>query len=392
MQIGFTEPLDHTGWGTCNIMGLDAFIILMRDLTPEERGLWQEWQRARPQLRSPFFNIGFSDAVACEGSGVAVAKLYEAGRLIGFFPYQRRGRTAYPVGAPMNDYHAVIGDPQTRITLEDVARLLPVKRLSVNSWVGPDNGNADDRYLRLSTCQANIGPDGYDAWFEKQRSQHNKYFKDKARSRRGMESAFGPMRVHIEGANHTLLDQLISLKSQQYRRTGRHDIFGPQWTRRLLHRLLDGDNSFKATLASLWAGDTLLAMELSLHADGVWHFWFPAYLETGAKYSPGIWLSMETMRQVCTGGYDEFDYGFSGEVYKKYFYNRSEQVVEAVIGGRDWTDLVRITTQRPDLALSTRRRWAAIEASEPQLGGRILGTILAGRSLVGRLARKESSK
>lgn len=373
-------------------MGLEAVTIPMRDLTPHERQLWQEWQGARPQLRSPFFNIGFSDAVASEGSDVAVAKLYEAGRLIGFFPYQRRGGTAYPVGAPMNDYHAVIGDPHTRVTLEDVARLLPAKRLSVNSWIGPDNGPDDDRYLRQSTCQATIGPDGYDMWFEGRRIQHNKYFKDKARSRRGMEAAFGPMRVQIESANHDMLEQLIHLKSQQYRRTGRHDIFGPKWTRRLLHRLLDGDDSFKASLASLWAGDTLLAMELSLHADGVWHFWFPAYLEIGAKYSPGIWLSMETMRQVCTDGYDEFDYGFSGEAYKKYFCNRSEQVVEAIVGAGDWTDLVRLAAIRPDLAVSIRRRWAAIEASEPRWTGRMVGTILAGRGFMSRIARKESSK
>lgn len=373
-------------------MGLNAVIIPMRDLTPEERALWQVWQRARPQTRSPFFHIGFSDAVAREGTGVAVAKLYEGDRLVGFFPYQRRGGTAYPVGAPMNDYHCVIGDPQIRVALEDLAQLLPVKRLSVNSWIGPDNAGAEGPYLRLSTSQATIGPDGYDAWFESRRVQHNKYFKDKARSRRGMEAAFGPMRVQIEEANHALLDRLISLKRQQYRRTGRHDIFGPEWTRRLLHRLLDGDDGFKASLASLWAGDTLLAMELSLHADGVWHFWFPAYLEIGAKYSPGIWLSLETMRLVSPDGYGEFDYGFSGEAYKKYFCNRSEQVVEAIVGAGEWTQLVAQATRRPDLAVSMRRRWAAIEASEPQWGGRMSGAILAGRGLIGRLARKESSK
>lgn len=370
-------------------MPLDAVITPMGELTPQDRDQWREWQLARPELRSPFFSIGFSDAVAAVGQGVSVAKLMQGGRLVGFFPFQKRGTTAYPVGAPMNDYHAVIAAVDVDIGLEELVSLLPAKRLSVNSWLGGETAPSDNS-LALSTCQALVGAEGYEAWFEERRRQYNKYFKDKMRSRRGMEASFGLLRVELRDADHAGLDQLIELKSRQYRRTGRHDVFRPEWTRALLHRLLDGDEACKATLATLWAGDTLLALEISLHADGVWHFWFPAYLEVGARYSPGIWLSLETMRQAHEEGYVEFDYGFSGEAYKKYFCNRSRDVLEAVLGDGDWISVLERVKGRGGLTTSARRRWSAIQASESHWTGQCLGTLFAGRNLITRLGRGES--
>ncbi|MFN3929535.1 MAG: GNAT family N-acetyltransferase, partial [Thermoflexus sp.] len=49
----------------------------------------------------------------------------------------------------------------------------------------------------------------------------------------------------------------------QYKRTRRHDIFACGWTADLLHELLqtEGENGFGASMAGLWAGDRLTAIE-----------------------------------------------------------------------------------------------------------------------------------
>ena len=74
-------------------------------------------------------------------------------------------------------------------------------------------------------------------------------------------------------------------------------------------------------MAAMWAGDTLVAAEYSLHAGDQCHFWFPGYEPSLARCSPGILLSMDTMRLADAQGYRTFDFGFEGEHYKKYFWN-----------------------------------------------------------------------
>ena len=47
-----------------------------------------------------------------------------------------------------------------------------------------------------------------------------KYFKDKERARRSLEAELGPVRVERGLRDPALLDRLIELKRDQYRRTG----------------------------------------------------------------------------------------------------------------------------------------------------------------------------
>ena len=365
-------------------MSLRADIICGDALTAQDVALWRGWHRSVPMLQSPFLSPEFTLAASKVGDGIAIARIHDDAGLVGYFPYQKRGGTAYPVAAPMNDYHAVIGRPDRPVSLSELMALLPVRRLSVNSWLGPaSEGKA------MTTCQAVLSG-CYEVWFEDQRGSNNKFFKDKLRGRRGMEAAFGPIHVKTGVRDHDLLDVLIRMKSEQYRRTGRHDIFGLDWTKQLLHDLLDAEGGCRASLAVLRAGESLLALELSLHADGVWHFWFPAYFAEGAKYSPGIWLSLETMRLQSAHGYRSFDFGFSGEAYKKYLCNETQDVTEAVIGKADWVSGLEAVTGRRELSLSVRRRWAAIDAVETTWAGRARGTFLAGSRLIERLGRGES--
>src|SRR5690606_5868195 len=109
-------------------------------------------------------------------------------------------------------------------------------------------------------------------------STYGKYFKDKERARRSMETELGPIRVERCLRDPALLDHLIDLKRDQYRRTARHDIFACGWTGDLLHALMHSQSDgFDGNVAALWAGDRLCAIEYSLTGSDQCHFWFPAY-------------------------------------------------------------------------------------------------------------------
>ncbi len=349
--------------------------------------------RRQPRTGQPLFDPAFTKIAAAVCPDAAVAVLHRQGEIVGFFPHQRRGGAIQPLAAPMNDYHGVIARPGTMPDLETVAGLLGGARLSVNAWVGPARTG-----LARETMMTVLPDEGYDAWYAERRATFGKYYKDKERARRSMEAELGAIRVERGLRDSALLDHLIDLKRDQYRRTARHDIFACGWTAELLHALMrSGRDGFGGNMAALWAGDRLCAIEYSLTGADQCHFWFPAYEPGLARCSPEILLTLETMKQGAAVGLRSFDFGFGGEGYKKYFCNARRTVHEAVVlkpglaaslsqaavsvmnaGGGDRGERLRT---------SVRRRWNAIEACETRRVDRLLGAVSAARAAAGKAGR-----
>ena len=377
-------------------MKLEVDIISYDDLNESERSQWRAWQLARPELASPFFRLEFTQIALAHVPDSALARLKRNDRTVGYFAFQRRGGAIYPIAAPMSDYHGVVGPVEDAPSLEDVAAALGARRLSVSGWVGKS-----EHARQGSTCQVVLPSGGYQAWYAERRNNQAKYFKDKARCWRGLEKEFGQIELQTGLKSQELLGELIELKRAQYRRTNKHDIFAVDWTRRLLSALLEYDrDGFGASIAALYAGGSLMALELGLHADESYHFWFPVYLDTGARLSPGILLTMETMKLEEKRSFKIFDYGFVGETYKKYFINETQLVHEGSVGRGDSLSrfsagamrLLRpvIGRRSEALSLSVERRWAAIEATEVTRTGRLNGVLIASRRLIRPFARGTS--
>lgn len=360
----------------------DVEIIRTDALTEAHIAAWRDMVAVNPALASPYFRPEFTQVAGSISPEAAVAVFRRDGEIIGFFPHQMRGGTMQPLAAPMNDYHGVIARPGEAPGLEEVAEALNTPRLRVGAWVGDAVGGEDRQTLMVAMPEG-----GYAPWYEERRKTWGKYYKDKERARRSLEAELGPIRVEHNLRDPALLDRLIQLKRDQYQRTGRHDIFECGWTRDLLHALLQthGQDDFGASMAAMWAGDRLVAAEYSLHAGGRYHFWFPVYEPGLARCSPGILLSMDTMRLASGDGYRVFDFGFGGEGYKKYFCNANQTVREAVVVRPGLGAVVsnaavgllnRAGKQRGDrLRQSMRRRWAAIEACETTPANRFLGAV-----------------
>lgn len=362
---------------------LQVEIVRVDQLTLADRVLWRAMTDANPDLASPYFRFEFADIAGRISPDAAVAILTRDGRTVGYLPHQRRGAAIQPLGAPMNDYHGVIAMPGEAPPLQTVAALLGAPRLNVSAWVGPSGVGEPRETLMTITPE-----EGFDAWYAERRQTWGKYFKDKERARRSLETEHGAIRVEYDLRDPQLLDHLIALKSDQYTRTGRHDIFACGWTRDLLHALMaDRREDFGASMAALWTGDRLAAIEYSLHAGDRYHFWFPAYEPAVARCSPGILLTLDTMKLGCADGFRVYDFGFGGEGYKKYFCNATQGVREAVVlkpglGAALSDAAVGLLNgaaggRAERLRTSVRRRWAAIEACEITPANRLMGAVAA---------------
>lgn len=370
-------------------VGIDA-------LGEPEWAVWRAMLAANPALVSPYFQPGFSQTAGRISPNAAVAVFSRGGDIVGFFPHQKRGGAVQPLAAPMNDYHGVIARPGQGPSLDEVAALLDARRLNLTAWVG-DTGLGEDR----RTVQVDLGEGGYDSWYAERRATYGKFFKDKERARRSMEAELGPMRIELGLRDPALLDWLIDLKRVQYQRTGRHDIFACGWTAELLHALLEerGD-CFGASMAGLWAGDRLAAVEYSLHGGDQYHFWFPGYEPSLSRCSPGILLSLDTMRQAANAGYRTFDFGFEGEHYKKYFCNDFRVVREALVLKPGLGSSVSQAAvgalnlaggERGErLRSSVRRRWAAIEACETTPTARMKGAMQAAGAAIAKVRASDN--
>ncbi len=363
---------------------LQIEIVRADQLTVADRVLWRAMTDANLELSSPYFRWEFTQIAGDVVPGAAVAVLSRGGRTVGYFPHQRRGSAIQPLGAPMNDYHGVIAMPGEAPSLATVAELMDAPRLNVSAWVGP-SGVGTARETLMTVLPESENGDAYGTWYAERRKTWGKYYKDKERARRSLEAELGEARVERGLTDPALLDHLIALKRDQYARTGRHDIFACGWTRDLLHALMaSGQEDFGASMAALWAGGRLTAIEYSLHAGDRYHFWFPAYEPGLARCSPGILLTMDTMRLGAEAGFRVFDFGFGGEGYKKYFCNATQGVREAVIlkpgVGAMLSDAAvgLLGNGRGErLRTSVRRRWAAIEACETTPANRLKGAAAA---------------
>lgn len=375
-----------------------ALTVDIRDLaslTADERAQWSAWVATDPDLASPYFRVEFAEIAAGISPGCALAVFKRDGEVVGYFPHQKRGASILPIAAPMNDYHGVIGPAELRPSLVEAADLLGAARFSVNGWVGREPDRGHNESFRTAICDQG----GYEAWYAARRKAFGKYFKDKERARRSMATEFGEVEILIGQRDPVLLDELIELKREQYRRTRRHDIFACGWTRDLLHALMAHDGAdFGASLAVLRVGGQVAALEYSLHAGQRYHFWFPAYVPALARCSPGILLSMETIRLGSEQGFREFDYGFGGEAYKRYFCDTVQPVVEATIlrpglsaalgqAGASLLSLAGADRGRR-IGQSVRRRWNAIEACEVTTSGRLRGAAQAAGAALSKVASR----
>ena len=129
--------------------------------------------------------------------------------------------------------------------------------------------------------------------------------------------------------------------------------------------------------------DELIAAEYSLVGGRRMHFWFPAFSASYGRYSPGVLLTLQTLRLAAADSLLSADFGLDGEPYKKHFAQPTDPVFEGVVPTPGpFLDLTaylppRLADRMSRLKRKVSRRWGTIRACEPDWPGVAYGAVKA---------------
>lgn len=293
---------------------LNLEIIAPDALCAADADAWRAL-RGEAGLDHPYFDPRFAEAAAGVVPGGQLAMFRQAGRLVGVFPFQRRGRLIQPLAAPFCDYHGVIATAESGLTPERIARMLG-GTLRFNGWMGPAETGDLTRRQRMGADVTG----GLTATNARLKALDSKFFKNLGRMRRGLARDHGDAVLVWDDRDPAVLDWIVDLKRAQYRRTRRHDVFACGWTRDLLHSLWEmrrDGSDYGLRVCSLRTADgRIAAAEVSLDDGRTLHLWFPVYDPAFSRYGPGLVLTWMEMEKAAEEGYVTVDYGCGEEGYK----------------------------------------------------------------------------
>jgi CelD/BcsL family acetyltransferase involved in cellulose biosynthesis len=263
-----------------------------RELGPDLVAAWTRLQNANSDLVSPYFHPQFTRCIAAARSDVEVAVVEAGGAIVALFPFQRQQAShGIPVGGIISDYQGLICAQGG--FLFSPTELLRGCRL--DSW-DFDHLVASQSSLTPFHWSTGLSPQidvskGYKTYVDERRAAGSEQIKKTYNLMRRVEREIGSLRFVAGSTDAEALDNVLGWKSDQYRNTGKTDLFAPGWIREAIYGIWESRaDGFSGALSLLYAGDRLIAGHMGMRSRNVWHYWFPAYDSRAAKYSPGTIL------------------------------------------------------------------------------------------------------
>ena len=333
-----------------------------------EEALFCEFRAANPDLTSPYFSPDFLKAIAPHTPGGMLARFHDGDEIVGFFAYQKRGQSLQPAGAPLADYHAAVMKEGYGPDWSLLLSAAGAKRLEFNGLIG---AQGLDRAPIVKHRQIVDLVDGFEAWFASQKARSPKYFKNLGRCTRNVAKDLPDLTFDWTEVTPALLDWVLDLKIDQYKRSGMHDVFSCGWTRDLLKSLAEQKSTGASLMAGVYRrGEELVAAEICLLDGEDLHFWFPAYNPAYSRYSPGLLLTFDIIRHAAKLGFKVFDFGSGGEAYKSPMTTNGPLCYEGQVGQALALPVKNDRLQRA--WLSVWRRAHIVRACEVSIKGRLL--------------------
>jgi CelD/BcsL family acetyltransferase involved in cellulose biosynthesis len=305
-------------------------VVSAESIGPSEVERWGELQQ-RPVYRSPFFRPEFTLAIG-RLRRVSVAVIEDAGRIVGFFPFEAHSpRSGRPVAWPRSNYHGPVLDENAEVDPRALVRACRLATWTFDhlpaalaAFVPHSFGSGRSPYLDLS--------DGFEPYLASRRHRSDVRV-TVGRTARKLGREVGPLRLVPESDATDLLALLVEWKRRQYAETGVRDVLGDTESRELLERIQAVRSpGFAGTLSVLYAGDVVAALQLGMRSAYVWHSWFPAYNRELGRYSPGLMLLLELARAAPPLGIREIDLGKGEARYKLALATGSHELLEGCVG------------------------------------------------------------
>lgn len=303
-----------------------------QDLTRDERAGWSALQDDAPALASPYFSLGYLDALSRVRGDVRVIVKKQAGQPIAFLPLQLGllGH-ARPPGGPLSDHHGVIGHLDDGEALTD---MLTRAGVSVFDFHGALGGQAPFAELGGEPDGSWVIDlrDGAEAWRSRRKKPGGNTLRTILVSERKLIERHGPVEFSFDDRSPEALEAMLAWKSEQYRRTGHFDVFSVRWTRELVDQLLqlNGAAGARGVISSLKVDGQLAAVHFGIMGGGVMHYWFPAY--DPQKEGSGNALLVRLLEAVSNEGIGEVHLGGGDYRYKAALADWQFPIVEGFAG------------------------------------------------------------
>src|SRR5262249_42787898 len=154
----------------------------------------------------------------------------------------------------------------------------------------------------------------------------------------------GPLRFVPESNDAAALAKVIGWKSDQYRKSAKPDLFAPGWIREAIECIfVTHAPDWSGALSLLYAGDRLISGHFGIRSHQVWHYWFPSYDSSAAKYSPGLILLLKLAEHAPVLGVRLIDLGKGMSPYKERLMNTWSPLVSGRLESSLWPSFFRRT-------------------------------------------------
>jgi CelD/BcsL family acetyltransferase involved in cellulose biosynthesis len=372
-----------------------------RTLSEREVRAWRAFCAADPAFANPLLGPDFARLVGDVRPDARVAVLSRKGEPAGFLPFHGRpGAVAQPIGAAFSDYHALIGAPGLHIDGAEVLAAAGISGLRVSGLIDP-HGAFPTAQPGETEGYVIAPPAGPDTYYSALQAENPKRFKNWRRLQNKLEREWGEVVLASEADSGETLDRLIDWKREQFRRTGAHDVFRPDWARRLFHSILGAEGEARGVLITLRAGGRLAAGHFGLAVGGSAHAWLSVIDPEAASCGPGQVLTLRLAEIMPSLGLSSYDLSPGYAHYKAPFATGTVAVRQglATAAGRAGQAARSLNAAwalagRHEAVGRLRRRLDQINAAETSTGGRVRGLVEAiagyGRRSANREPRAEA--
>ncbi|MFW5661497.1 MAG: GNAT family N-acetyltransferase, partial [Oceanicaulis sp.] len=310
-------------------MSRNVELIRPADLADRDRAAWREAQAGDAALSSPYFALGFFDAVDAVRRDTAVLRIAHEG--VSFLPLQPGPfGHARPLAGPLGDHHGVIGAPVSRETLESALRQAGLSVFDHHGALGVQpgfSGEVEGSWV----CDLS---GGFNAFCKARKKLGGNTARNIFAAERKLEE-HGALTFRFEDARPESLERLLAWKSAQYAASGHFDVFSVAWTRNLLTRLLAADpaDGARGVVSSLELDGRLVAVHFGLLGERAMHYWFPAYDPALSRLGPGNALLTHILRALAAQGVGEVHLGPGEYRYKASLGSWQFPVVRGCVSG-----------------------------------------------------------
>ncbi len=334
-------------------------VVPLREMDNRLRQQWVELcDISSAPFDSPFYRPEFAELIDQVRGDVELAVVEEAGQVAAMLPFHRlRGTLGLPVGLHLNDFQGFIGRLPESVRPIDVLRTCGLQAWDFDHV--PVQQSEFTPYVALTDISPYVDLSNGLAAYEQTRD--SKLRNDSARRLRKLTSEHGEVRFEHGAADRRVLDTLLAWKRDQFARTAVPDVLAEDWVREAVALLADQVSlSFAGVTSSLWAGDRLIAADLSPRTANVFHGQWCAYDPEFQAYSPGRLLYESMIRWVTDQGISRVECGKGDQDYKLRAATHHHLVATGSVAAGPYQRVVRGAWWK-------MRRWARSSALRPHL-------------------------